>query len=490
MLTLETLTQDLAQVDALKQSWLMGDGGTAAALPPHWPQPDGANDDDRALLALAYCSQYPLLEQIAVPEQLKPLSALPVLCLPTLATECRPAFRQILAALSKHDGLYWRLFNLLVSRGVAPHPLDWLPTANENRLPAAFAPWLRWVGSADIALTEASWGDFSPAARLNALRELRRDAPHDARSLLALMAPSEPADKRFDLYELLSLGLSHADLPLLETLEQDRSQKIKELAVRFKMRLGEHEPQVQDETITELQGWLTSKTRGLLRRETLLLAPELKNSVQYRERCQALASVPLPALAASMGLTLNALLEQWSFSDNRGKGNYSPNESLLHNIADSLPEAQVMLAAERLLQAAADDGTDPSLSLRILAPRLSEEACVGLAAHLLARADLLPNTLGVLFAEEWRWLSLEAFSQSPSVALLIQRLKALASAGESQDSDYSLTLAMQQIGLCLNYDCAQWLLAQITNMGLSPLHPLLEHLKFNVSLKQEGRKDE
>jgi len=33
-------------------------------------------------------------------------------------------------------------------------------------------------------------------------------------------------------------------------------------------------------------------------------------------------------------------------------------------------------------------------------------------------------------------------------------------------------------------------LAQVTNMGLSPLHPLLEHLKFNVSLKQEGRKDE
>ena len=490
MLTLETLTQDLAQVDALKQGWLMGDGGTAAALPPHWPQPDGVNDDDRALLALAYCSQYPLLEQVAAPQQLQPLSALPMLGLPTLATECRPAFRQILSALSKHEGLYWRLFNLLVSRGVVPHPLDWLPTANENRLPAAFAPWLRWVGSADIALTEASWGDFSPAARLNALRELRRDAPHDARSLLALMAPSEPADKRFDLYELLSLGLSDDDLPLLETLQQDRSQKVKELATRFKMRLGEQGQQAQDETITELQGWLTRKTRGLLRRETLLLAPELKSSVQYRDRCQALASVSLPALAASMELTLDALLEQWSFADNHGKGNHSPNESLLHNIAASLPEAQVMLAAQRLLQAAADDGTDPSLSLRILAPRLSEEACIGLAGHLLARSDLLPNTLGILFAEEWRWLSPEVFSQSPSAALLIQRLKELASAGESQDSDYSLTLAMQQIGLCLNYDCAQWLLAQVTNMGLSPLHPLLEHLKFNVSLKQEGRKDE
>lgn len=490
MLSTEILTQDLARVEALKQSWLIGDGGSAGALPPHWPLPENTQDDDRALLALAYCSQYPLLEQIAVPEQLKPLSALPVLCLPPLATECRPAFRQILAALSKHDGLYWRLFNLLVSRGVAPHPLDWLPTANEHRLPAALAPWLRWVEGGDIALTETTWSDFSPAQRLNILRELRRDAPHDARSLLALMAPSEPADKRFDLYELLSLGLSHADLPLLETLEQDRSQKIKELAVRFKMRLGEHEPQVQDETITELQAWLTSKTRGLLRRETLLLAPELKNSVQYRERCQALASVPLPALAASMGLTLNALLEQWSFSDNRGKGNCSPNESLLHNIADSLPEAQVMLAAERLLQAAAADGIDPSIQLLILALRLSDEARVKLAAHLLARADLLPNTLVVLFTEEWRWLSLEAFSQSPSVALLMQRIKALSSADEPEDADYLLTQAMRQIGLCLSYDCAQWLLAQITNMGLSPLHPLLEYLKFNVSLKQEGRKDE
>ncbi len=191
-----------------------------------------------------------------------------------------------------------------------------------------------------------------------------------------------------------------------------------------------------------------------------------------------------------MELTLDALLEQWSFADNHGKGNHSPNESLLHNIAASLPEAQVMLAAQRLLQAAADDGTDPSLSLRILAPRLSEEACIGLAGHLLARSDLLPNTLGILFAEEWRWLSPEVFSQSPSVALLMQRIKVLSSADEPEEADFLLTQAMKLMGLCLGYDCAQWLLAQITNMGLSPLHPLLEYLKFNVSLKQEGRKDE
>ncbi|AXQ13837.1 hypothetical protein KE622_00250 [Shewanella algae] len=75
MLNAETLQQDLAQIDELKQRWLIGDGGASVSLPEHWTVPADADDDERTLMALAYCSQYPLLQQPHPPDRLKPCSA-------------------------------------------------------------------------------------------------------------------------------------------------------------------------------------------------------------------------------------------------------------------------------------------------------------------------------------------------------------------------------------------------------------------------------
>ncbi len=75
MLNAETLQQDLAQIDELKQRWLIGDGGAPVLLPEHWTVPADADDDERTLMALAYCSQYPLLQQPHPPGRLKPCPA-------------------------------------------------------------------------------------------------------------------------------------------------------------------------------------------------------------------------------------------------------------------------------------------------------------------------------------------------------------------------------------------------------------------------------
>lgn len=486
MLTTDTLKQDLALIDECKQRWLIGDGGLRLALPSHWPLPEQASEDDIALMALAFCSQYPLLEQPQAPAKLRALPALPPLSLPCLPSSQRPAFRQILGELNRHDRLYQSLLWLMVSRNLVPHPQDWLPSHNDTDLPPILTPWLGWNGNSEIsALTADTWGDFMPAQRLAAMAELRRQHPDTARELLAAMAPAESAEKRYDLYQLLAVGLTADDMPLLESLSADRSQKVKELAARLKMRLGEQGAQAQDETLTELVGWLTLKSRGLLRRETQVLAPALKNSVQYRERCAALADVPLPQLAAGLGMDVDALLSQWAFADNMGSHGQSPNRSLLGNVAASLPDEQVWAVAQSLMNMSWEQGYDPMGYLEILAPRLAEEARVELANGLLikAPADMLPSALCGLFNGEWRWLTLAVFSKSRATAQLIKRVKKQA---KSDELDYQLINAMAQLGLCLSLECANWLLNELRDAGLHVMHPMLDHLKFNVSLKQEG----
>lgn len=457
MLTIATLTQDLTQIESCKQRWLIGDGGAKLELPNHWPLPELASDDDAALMALAFCSQYPLLELPQPPSTLRSLPALPALALPCLPAAKRPLFKQILADLNRHDALYTSLLWLLVSRGWVPHPQDWLPRHNDTHLPPILTPWLGWTGQGEtLALTAESWADFAPAQRLTAMAELRRQHPNTARELLAAMAPAEPAEKRYDLYQLLAVGLSDADLPLIETLATDRSQKVKELASRLKMR-----------------------------RETQILAPELKNSVQYRERCAALADVPLPQLAHGMGLTVDTLLSQWAFAENIGRHGQSPNRSFLQNIAASLPEEQVLAVAQSLAKMRWEHGADLLEHLEILAPRLSEAARVELAIGLLAKPPvaMLPSELSVLFNGEWRWLSLTVFSKSRSTAQLLQRVKQQT---KSEEEDYPLSQALAQLGLCLSHECASWLLNELTDIGLQALDPMLDHLKFNVNLKQEG----
>ncbi|MGI3014855.1 DUF5691 domain-containing protein [Shewanella algae] len=489
MLNAETLQQDLAQIDELKQRWLIGDGGAPILLPEHWTVPADADDDERTLMALAYCSQYPLLQQPHPPGALKTLLGLPQLSLSLLPGQCRPAFRQLLALTTTSGSQYQALLALLVSRGFSPHPEDWLPARQDAELPPEFEPWVCWVTDArDEPLTEESWPDKSPAQRLAALKLLRRRSPDAARDLLVSMAASEAADKRLNLYQVLADGLSLADLPLLVSLEKDRSQKVKELANQLQMRLGQGNQQAEDETLTELVTWLSLKPRGLLRRETVLLAPVLKNSVQNRDRCAALKSISLPLLATGLGMSLEQLLCQWSFADNAGKGLNSPNQALLLNVAASLPEEQVLLVANRLLDWAVEENENPMAELGLLVSRLNEQAKVNLAQALLSKApgDLLPNAPYALFSGEWHWLSVAEFSRCKAMAELLKQLKTLVQAKDADEMERQLAWVMQQLGLCLNLECAQWLLAETKTLGISPMHPILDYLKFNVSLQREG----
>lgn len=120
--------------------------------------------------------------------------------------------------------------------------------------------------------------------------------------------------------------------------------------------------------------------------------------------------------------------------------------------------------------------------------RLNEQAKVNLAQTLLSKApgDLLPNAPYALFSSEWHWLSVAEFSRCKATAELLKQLKTLVQAKDADEVERQLSWVMQQLGLCLNLECAQWLLAETKTLGISPMHPILDYLKFNVSLQLEG----
>jgi hypothetical protein len=83
----------------------------------------------------------------------------------------------------------------------------------------------------DLARLEQLWKEGDPQERVAALRRVRSAEPDRARVWLEEAWKKDKADQRAVFLELLWEGLSPADIPFLEGIAKDRSQKIR--SIRF-----------------------------------------------------------------------------------------------------------------------------------------------------------------------------------------------------------------------------------------------------------------
>jgi len=94
-------------------------------------------------------------------------------------------------------------------------------------------------GSADAPsllhaeISAESWTEFPKGHRVAFLRQERRRDPAAARALLEGAFKAETAAVRADLLTALDVGLGPDDLPFLEGLSADRSESVRNLAVRL-----------------------------------------------------------------------------------------------------------------------------------------------------------------------------------------------------------------------------------------------------------------
>lgn len=463
--------------DALGQvlaRWTMG--STAAPVAPVWKAEIGEDPIEAELRLLALSGQFLGMAVIAEPPaDLRVLPDLPALALPTLPDAARPLARQVLAA---GDARHKRsLAQFAAGRGWTLHPADWMPAASEEDAPDVYAPWRDWSEAAATGsgskrggsdgLTAANWEDFWPAARNAALAELRHRDPEAARVLLETRLPGEGADTRLRLLGQLTQGLSDADAPFLETVAAgDRAPKVKALAASLLARLGRG-PAVGEET-TELAGFFTLGTKGLLRRSRTVAANVLKTHAQRIRRQTLFAGADYTGFAAAMGMSGEELAAIWQWGDDvladielAGMAGRSASDAIVAELCTALTEHSL-----------------PNLgALLALASRIGPTQRASIAQRVLRAGGSYQDALAIADAGG----RVEGVTDVPAEAAL---LHALGSA-DARPGDHAAEL--QALGMLASRAGAQKALERLVRgAGLLQADPRLDMLRLNAALEDRG----
>jgi len=463
--------------DALGQvlaRWTMG--STAAPVAPVWKAEIGEDPIEAELRLLALSGQFLGMAVIAEPPaDLRVLPDLPALALPILPDAARPLARRVVAA---GDARHKRsLAQFAVGRGWTLHPADWMPAASEEDAPDVYAPWRDWSEAAATGsgskrggsdgLTAANWEDFWPAARNAALAELRHRDPEAARVLLETRLPGEGADTRLRLLGQLTQGLSDADAPFLETVAAgDRAPKVKALAASLLARLGRG-PAVGEET-TELAGFFTLGTKGLLRRSRTVAANVLKTHAQRIRRQTLFAGADYTGFAAAMGMSGEELAAIWQWGDDvladielAGMAGRSASDAIVAELCTALTEHSL-----------------PNLgALLALASRIGPTQRASIAQRVLRAGGSYQDALVIADAGG----RVEGVTDVPAEAAL---LHALGSA-DARPGDHAAEL--QALGMLASRAGAQKALERLVHgAGLLQADPRLDMLRLNAALEDRG----
>lgn len=131
--------------------------------------------------------------------------------------------------------------------------------------------WRHAAGVAESDDAEDAWALGSLDQRRTMLEGQRQQEPDVARERLAGVLPELPARERADLAAVLAVGLAPADEALLDTLRQDRSREVRQVALNLLLRLpGAGHPQ---RAAARLARQLNQE-RALLGQRWVIEAPE------------------------------------------------------------------------------------------------------------------------------------------------------------------------------------------------------------------------
>lgn len=463
--------------DALGQVLTRWTMGSAAAPVAHvWKAEIGEDPIEAELRLLALSGQFLGMAVIAEPPaDLRALPDLPALALPTLPEAARSLARRVLAA---GDARHKRsLAKFAAGRGWTLHPADWMPSASEEDAPDVYAPWRDWIEAAATesgpkrggsdGLTAANWEDFWPAARNAALAELRRRDPGAARVLLETRLPGEGADTRLRLLGQLTQGLSEADAPFLETLAAgDRAPKVKALAASLLARLGRGS--AVGEEATELAGFFTLGTKGLLRRSRTVAANVLKTHAQRIRRQTLFAGADYTGFAAALGMSGEELAAIWVWG-----GDVQADIELAGMAERSASDA---IVAD--LFAALAEHSLPNLgALLALASRIGPTQRASIAQRVLRAGGSYQDALAMAGGGG----RVEGVTDVPAEAAL---LRALGSA-DARPGDHAPEL--QALGMLGSRAGAQKALERLVRgAGLLQADPRLDMLRLNAALEDRG----
>lgn len=461
----------------MRDSWITG--GTSFDLAPAaWKEIAGsANPDERERRLLAIAAQaLEIALRPAAPKTLKRRPPLPELALPMLPERLRPVLRAALkhAADARTKS---RVVALVASRGFVLHPMDWMPAASDQTSPDVYAPWIDWQAGVDgekhtslEQLTAQNWDDFYPAARRSALADMRRTAPASARQLIETKGPSEPAEVRLALIELMHFGLGSDDVPFLKSLSADRSGKVRELAGRLLARLGEHGQPGDggpEDPVAELAAFIAEGKSGFIRRRTTYTPAKLKSPAQERRRAELFETCNLVDLAARFGVTESDFIGAWQFgADN--------NADILvaRMAAASGSDAVVTHMADTLVA----EGGKPALFVLHLMPRLDRSRKRVLVRLILKDTQHL-GALTQVEGVEAGWLEWGDLINGKTLPAL-----RAAVAGNDDAVKRGVDQLLEMLGFLTTAEAAEKLIGDVVAAGMAPAAPSLGLLRLNASL--------
>jgi hypothetical protein len=456
--------------------WTIG-GGPAASAAPVWKAELGDDAAEAELRLLALAGQFLGSMVVAAPAgAVYTPPDIPELALPSVPAPVRPLVRRILAR-DREAGRRRLLLDFLGARGRTMHPADWMPAANDDDIPAVYAPWRDWAVAAaartavikrdDDGLSAENWGDYWPAAREAALIALRRRDPAAARAVLEAKMDSEGAEIRLRLVSILATRLSDADRPFLETLaDGDRAPKVKALAASLLARLGHA---AGGEDVAELAEFFEVQTKGLLRRTKTLTAKTLKTPAQTQRRHALLSSVDATAFAAALQLALDALIGMWCWGDN-------PQADWMFTsmIARSGPDVAVTV----LLDLLSGRGSDAVQLLLPLVPRLDPGQRDETALRMLRVGASFQSVLSIAGATGRTHGAIDF----PAAAALLDALR--PQDDDAKPADH--TGELHALGLLASTAAARDAIARLNAIGVLSADPRLDMLRLNAALDDHG----
>jgi hypothetical protein len=461
----------------LRAAWMAGQPALGHA-PVAWREALGEGPTAETALAALAGQAVQTAFRPTGPGPLAPRPPLPRLPAPLAPMAARQRLRRVLAAKAE-EGRSRALVQFFTARGFVMHPADWTPGPRDDWAPPIYAPWLAWAASErspapDDGLTAANYEDWPWAQRRAALETLRRVDPDAARTIVAARAGAEPAERRLKLIELLETGLSAADIPYLESLAGDRSDRVQAEARRLLARLGHGAADA--DMAAELAAMVELSRTGLIRRRHQLRFKPPKTQAQGKRRNELLQLVPIADLARALGVAESA------FSEAPPEGEALAVLQFVGQAAETGSDALRHALLEQLLET----GGSPDLVVR-LGARLAPDVRAARLPAVMARETQPYFNTTLAFAGALGSAPQSALTASTGYHLLRSALKTSQSGSDSgrAGADAQLRVGLANLGLLLNADAAAALIQICTAGGIFASDPRLDLLHLNAALRPE-----
>lgn len=468
-------TDLIKTLELLKGVWMIGGSATEKA-PSSWRAIVEADPSpDSAMIVLAgQAMQFALRPTPG--GQLAPLPMLPKLSLPTLSSQARLQFQNLVRVVRLSESQTQAVVQLLANRGFVFHPTDYSPR-NFEALPEVYTPWVSWYQREKSRASDASakyetldadnWDHWMPAERRAALSLLRRGQPEVARELIADKTPTLSADERTRIIELLGENLSSDDQSLLEGFASDRSGRVRSLVEQYLARIGAVEDVAED--VAEYVDFF-AVSKKLLRGGYKVTTKPTKTKAQRKRRSELAAKLSLRGFVKGLGLNKEEeLIQGWEHSD------HEASEALVQMVVTTGSEQAVAALATRITSLEGISGE----ALQQLFDRMGKESRRELLPRVLENSDASLSAALVCGQGLWGEISLRQIESLRA----FKELRKLAGEGDSNHQrQMTLRAGLFALGLLADQAAASALIKRFTDSGLFVSDPMLGLLKLNACL--------